>query len=289
MLCNSPNCYSAQRYGVARLPTPVLNTPDISSVFGEADGSTLKTDRCGMVRNLEFIAIPATVFSIISELRFDITTVYQVETTEYTAPTGIKLYIDSRFIKIHETEPVPRKKILPPKQQILSTLRDSIGNHYVWGGNVSSGVPALRELFYKDAISKDSTINSFRTLAGVDCSGLLYQATDGWTPRNTSQLVKYGTGVKITGRSADEILKLLKPLDLIVWNGHVVIVLSQDIAIESRLDCEKISKSGVVTTPLKQRLDEILRFRKPVDRWKEKGISGASFVIRRWYVEDLTE
>jgi len=34
-------------------------------------------------------------------------------------------------------------------------------------------------------------------MKGVDCSGLLYEATNGYTPRNSSDLVTYGTGVTI--------------------------------------------------------------------------------------------
>jgi cell wall-associated NlpC family hydrolase len=121
------------------------------------------------------------------------------------------------------------------------------------------------------------------TLAGLDCSGLLYQATGGWTPRNTSQLVSYGQGVPIAGKSTDAIVNVLEPLDLIVWNGHVLIVLDRETVIESRLECGKPGNGGVVTTPLRQRLSEIMRTRKPVDQWpagtKGKGI----FVVRRWF------
>ncbi|MGD0584971.1 MAG: peptidoglycan endopeptidase, partial [Oryzomonas sp.] len=52
----------AASYGVARSATPVLNSPAFSDVFGGADGRSLKTDRCGQVRQLEFIALPGTVF-----------------------------------------------------------------------------------------------------------------------------------------------------------------------------------------------------------------------------------
>ena len=117
----------------------------------------------------------------------------------------------------------------------------------------------------------------------MDCSGLLYQATGGWTPRNTSQLVSYGTGVVVEGKDAREIAESLKPLDLIVWGGHVIIVLDRNTAIESRLRCGRPANGGVVTTPLQQRLSEIMRTRRPVDAWPARGKQEGIFVVRRWF------
>ncbi|HPE85225.1 MAG TPA: hypothetical protein PLO43_03500, partial [Chlamydiales bacterium] len=82
------------------------------------------------------------------------------------------------------------------------------------------------------------------TFAGVDCSGLLYEASYGLTPRNTSELISFGE---------ERSLENLQPLDLLVWKGHVVIVLDPYHTIESRLG------KGVVITPLADRLSEIER------------------------------
>lgn len=280
--------FAGERYAVAKIPTPVLNTPDFVSVFGGKDGTTLKTDRCGMVRELEFIALPKTVFSIVSEIKSASSTIYQVETDEYPVKYETKLYVDSRFVTlqnvIHDvkqgTKPFARVKILPKKEIILSRLYDLTGNRYVWGGNVSIGVADLENLFYKGQPQKNG---SERILSGVDCSGLLYQATDGYTPRNTWQLINYGKAIKIAGKSVDEIIKILHPLDLIVWNGHVVVVLNRETAIESRLLCGINMSSGVITTPLKTRLLEVIKRRKPVDSLDLKSAVGRFFVVRRWY------
>jgi hypothetical protein len=80
-----------------------------------------------------------------------------------------------------------------------------------------------------------------------------------------------------------EIAGSLEPLDLIVWNGHVIIVLDRDTVIESRLECEKPGRGGVVTTPLHQRLREILQTRRPMDQWPAAGKQRDIFVVRRWY------
>jgi hypothetical protein len=77
---------------------------------------------------------------------------------------------------------------------------------------------------------------------------------------------------------------MLEPLDLIVWNGHVLIVLDRQTVIESRLECGKNGNGGVMTTVLKQRLTEIMRTRRPVDSWPTAGKQRDVFVVRRWFV-----
>ena len=273
----------AASYGVARSATPVLNSPALSDIFGGADGRSLKTDRCGQVRQLEFIALPGTVFRLLGKVSGSATIVYRVETDEYPAPDGIPLYVDSRFIELRDERPPARIKTLPTREQIIAALNKVIGIPYVWGGNVPDGVNTLIGTFYPAGATLDERVKRRITLAGVDCSGLLYQATGGWTPRNTSQLISYGTGVAVEGKDAHEIAEGLKPLDLIVWGGHVIIVLDRNTAIESRLRCGRPANVGVVTTPLQQRLVEIMRTRRPVDSWPGKGKQEGIFVVRRWF------
>lgn len=277
-------CLTAQAgaspYGIARIPAPVLNTAAFSSIFGGSDGNTLKMDRCGQVREMEFIALPGTVFSIRGESRDGATTVFRVETDDYPVSAGKSLYVDSRFIELRDERPLPRARLLPPAERIIATLKASIGSPYVWGGNLQGGVAELLELFYGGAVP--AAARRQLTLAGLDCSGLLYQATGGWTPRNTSRLVSYGKGVQVAGKGLDEIAALLEPLDLIAWNGHVLIVLDRNTIIESRLECGKPGNGGVKTTALRPRLAEIMRTRRPVDSWPAAGKQRDIFVVRRW-------
>jgi hypothetical protein len=272
----------AAPYGIARSYAPVLNISMFSSVFGGTDGKTLKTDRCGQVRELEFIALPGTAFKIQGEIRDGATTVFRVETDDYPTPAGSTLYVDSRVIELRAEKPMPRARQLPAAADIIAALKASLGFPYVWGGNVQGGVAELIELFYGGEVPV--TARRQLTLAGLDCSGLLYQATGGWTPRNTSQLVSYGRAVPVAGRPAEVISKLLEPLDLIIWNGHVIIVLDRETTIESRLECYKKGIGGVVTTPLQKRLTEIMRTRKPADIWPQAGKQRNVFVVRRWFV-----
>jgi len=281
LLLTAP-CLAAS-YGVARTATPVLNSPAFSDIFGGPDGRSLKTDRCGQVRQLEFIALPGTVFKLLDKIPGSANTVYRVETDDYPAPDGMRLYVDSRFIELSDERPPARMRTLPPRERIIAALKGVIGSPYVWGGNVPEGVSALIGTLYQAGVKTDDRVKRRITLAGVDCSGLLYQATGGWTPRNTSQLVSYGIGVAVAGKDAQEIAESLRPLDLLVWGGHVIIVLDRDTAIESRLRCGGDNHGGVVTTPLQQRLKEIMRTRRPVDAWPSRGKHGGMFVVRRWF------
>jgi hypothetical protein len=87
----------------------------------------------------------------------------------------------------------------------------------------------------------------------------------------------------VAGKGAGELARLLEPLDLIVWNGHVIIVLDRKTVIESRLECVGPGHGGVVTTPLLQRLEEIMRTRRPLDSWPKGSKQRDGFVVRRWF------
>jgi len=257
-----------------------LNTLDFKAVFGGASGRVLKVDRCGQVRELEFIALPGAVFTILKKHSYGASNIYQVETAEYVNPPNVQLYVDGRFLTLQHAAPPPRRPSLPPREEIVSALRASVGSPYVWGGNVPEGVTGLAEWFFKDIGADGRWLHLF---AGLDCSGLLYHATGGWTPRNTTQLLTYGQGVTVAGKPSAEIVKMLQPLDLIVWNGHVIIVLDRQTSIESRLECVKPGNGGVMLTNLSQRMAEITRTRHPVNVWPGGNKRHDIFVIRRWY------
>lgn len=275
-----PALAAAAPFAVVRTPAPLLNTPDFRGTFGGSDGTRLKTDRCGQPRTLEFIALPDSVFQVLGESRQGSLRILRVASSEYPAPPGGSLYLDSRFAELRDSRPPERPRRLPQLAEITGRLRGALGTPYLWGGNIRDGVAQIQEWYFPAATGNDkSTLG----LAGLDCSGLLYQATDGWTPRNTSQLVSFGHGVAIAGKSADQIAALLRPLDLIVWNGHVIMVLDRTTAIESRLECGRPGRGGVVATPLSRRLQEIMRSRRPADSWEADNRQGGRFVVRRWY------
>ena len=274
------------KYAIATLPTPVLHTPDFPGVFGRKDGSTLRLDEENQIGELEFIAFPKTVFQIEENIEKDGRIVYKVTTKDYPYSTNKSYFIDSRFVKIVEIQPPERPKKLPSKQTIIQNLLSAKGSNYLWGGNYKDGIPQMLS-FYKPTSSLPIKVREKWMLKGLDCSGLLYYTTNGYTPRNTSSLVSYGNAVRIAGLKVDEIIQKVKPLDIIVWRGHVIIILDKEHVIESRLDYDKHKEEfqgGVRIRQLKEVLREIMKRRVPVESYQDKVEEGKEkFVIRRWY------
>ena len=271
-------------YAVAQIPTPVLNTPEFTAVFGGSDGRSLGLDSSGLIREVEFVALPGTPFRIKGSIHRGSRTIYRVTTDEYPYQTKTGYFIDSRFVTTANDPQQPRPRQLPSKQKVIDNLLAAQGSRYVWGGNFRAGIPQL--LFFYPPASGSSLSDSTREmwqLAGVDCSGLIYEATNGFTPRNTSSLVEYGRTVPIAGLDPMKIVERLEPLDLIVWSGHVLIVLDRERLIESRLDSGG-NGGGVRVRPLRDALIELLKGRVPLDEFPSataRGVKG--FVIRRWY------
>lgn len=190
------------------------------------------------------IAFPQTRFQLLHRV-FD--TVIQVTTNEYPCQP---LFVDERFLSFGD---FPERNIpLPDAATILKRMESCLGSQYFWGGNWNEGIPEMADLY--PALKDEENL----LCSGVDCSGLLYQATNGFTPRNTSELIDFGQPV--------ERLDDLKPLDLMVWKGHVVIAFSPGKFIESRID------RGVVISDFEPRYEEAL----------EK-LDGKPLYFRRWY------
>ncbi|KAF0144033.1 MAG: hypothetical protein FD156_2190 [Nitrospirae bacterium] len=265
----------AATYAVAVLPTPVLKTPDFYSVFGGKDGRTLRLTQKNMVEEVEFVALRDTVFTIEKTIRKDAYEILKVKTEDYPYPTQRGYYIDSRFVEKKNEKPHGRARALPDKNAIINKLVSAKGAIYVWGGNYVKGIPEMVE-FYKPAGKLSEEVQDRWILKGVDCSGLLYEATDGYIPRNVESLFNFGSPVDIKGLNPDEIAKKLKPLDLIVYKRHVVIVLDNRQAIQSTI------AEGVHLRSLAGIIRTISETMTPVTDPREEGIAD-KFVVRRWY------
>lgn len=259
-------------HALTKCPTPVFNTPEIRLCFGGESGDALPLDEHGLMRSVETVLFPNTPVQCIKEHS---SLIWEIKTSAYDYPN---LFIDKRFVAPEIPNLLSgRKAALPSADQILKTLRGLKGSRYMWGGNWPSGISLLSELYPSKTdfnqlhpLTKDTW-----QLKGFDCSGLLHYATDGWTPRNTSALIRFGKGVEIEGKETNSIVEQLKPLDLIVWKGHVVCVLDPKTTIESKLP------EGVVELESSERLSQIVAERKPVNEWDDS--PELKFVIRRWY------
>lgn len=267
------------RYARAEKPTPVLNTPDFRSAFGGRDGKTLARDSQGLVRAVEFIALPGTVFQIENALNVNGALIYQVSTAEYP-PQKTGLYLDSRFVTVSSRPFTPRTAKIPSKNEILNRMVSNQGAPYVWGGNIARGIPEMFQ-FYPPSQRIAPQDENMWALRGLDCSGLLYEASNGTTPRNTSELIYFGQPVAIAGLTPAQIAAKLQPLDLIVWKGHVIFVLDKDHTIESCMGCSPAG--GVTIRNLRAVLEEVMRTRTAVNQYpRETAPNEKPFVIRRF-------
>lgn len=261
-------------YFISTIPTPLLSTPDFSAVFGGAHG-TLPFDAENLVRALEMIAFPETVFEVVqSHGEF----ILEVQTAEY--PSLYPLYVDKRFGKKAKHRPPPRSKTLPEASVLLDRMKNLIGRPYIWGGNYACGI---HEILTHYPAPKHKTLSALETSSwtfqGVDCSGLLYEASEGALPRNTQDLLFVGKSVPITHLSWDELPGVLEPLDLLIWKGHMTIVFDDKRVIESKHEW-----GGVTMTDLKKRL----KYLRTVD--KKKGAEDPiqvlqnpdTFLVRRF-------
>jgi len=246
-------------------PTPVFNTPKISEIFSWP----LNLDSQKLLRAVEVILFPGALVEIVALKERNI---IQIKTDEYS---GEELYTNKEFLEIAKDDQ-PRKRTCPPLAVILKKFYHWPKTKYVWGGNFHKGIPLLAKL-YPIPRQADRFTKMVWILKGVDCTGLLYEATNGFLPRNTGQLIEYGNSVSIFGKSDEEIAKLLIPGDLIVWRGHALFVEGETV-IESR------SPEGVVRTKLLKRLKEIRTKigRIPVDD-PAIPFETPSYVVRRWH------
>jgi hypothetical protein len=246
--------------------TPVFNVENFPDLFMESTG-LLPLNQKGLLQELETILLPNTPCVLLKCKESDIA---QVETKAY--PYQGPHFVDSRFF-----DPITELKDLPTtlrfsSEEILNKLSSLLGNRYFWGGS-SLGVEKLLELYPP----KKPLMNlEDRLLKGFDCSGLMYYVTDGYTPRNTSSWIDFGSAVPIENLQIEEIQSLVKPLDAIIWKGHILFIYDETHTIESRLG------QGVILTNLRARLEEIIEKDKrvPQNKWQES--SSAEFLIRRW-------
>ncbi|MCP5503971.1 MAG: C40 family peptidase [Chlamydiales bacterium] len=213
-------------------PTPILNTPYFSDVYGES----LPFDDEMLVRAVEMIALPNMIFHVVGKKGG---TIIEVTTENYPSP--IPLYVDSRFGTFCKNATQIERQ-LPSPEVIIERMKKNVGLPYIWGGNYSKGIPEWKK-FYPPQKKLSPFEEAHWTFHGLDCSGILYEATEGCTPRNTSEMMTYGKEVS---------LEDIKPLDLILYPGHVVIAIENSETIESQH-----SSGGVVIRSLEKRLSKI--------------------------------
>ncbi len=255
-------------YLEATFSTPILSVKDFAKVMPV---NTLFLDELNLFRPLEMIALEGSLFKLIEEFKDSKRNkIYQISYDNYTSSTP--LYIDARFVKASALNVEVVKPKLPTFEIILDRMKENIGVEYVWGGNYPKGISLMSEFYPLN--QKENVHHRFFT--GLDCSGLLYYATNGITPRNTKELKSYGEGVEIEGLSNEDIISRLKPLDMVVWKGHVFFILDSSTTIESR-----VYRGCVYLSDIHERFDRIFDDDGMVATNDPENKDG--YVVRRWY------
>lgn len=260
-------------YALTQHPTPVFNTPELASCFGGNNGDTIPLDEQGLMRTVETVLFPETTIRLLKQVAHS--HIWKISPDEY--PYEGDFFIDDRFVRT-VAGPSPQRQIqLPSITEILKIMRKLENTRYIWGGNWPGGIDILPILYPSrtDLAKLDPLVQDTWRLKGLDCSGLLHYASNGWTPRNTSSLVHFGAPIDIEKQDAARILKKLQPLDMIAWEGHVVCILDEHTTIESK------PTYGVVRLNSFDRLSEIMKERKAVNQWD--AADEPRFVIRRWH------
>ncbi len=133
---------------------------------------------------------------------------------------------------------------IPTKQRIIDSLTKLVGTPYLYGGCYDQGSEKLANYVVSQGLFKEEDKNNpdlyrIMKLAGLDCSGLLAQATNYAFLADTRTVFQFAERlnenciVDIEGKNIDDIVNTLKPLDIIVYYGHMLISLPDDKIIQS--------------------------------------------------------
>jgi hypothetical protein len=245
-------------YFHTKIPAPILNTFDFSSIFDITTGE-VRCDEKGHIRALEFIALKDMVFEIKEHVEGNI---YRVSIPIYSKDS---LFLDKRFGELCTGSSIRLEEKSFDRDELLQKLLSFLGISYLWGGNWSRGIPEMLLFYPPQNIFSNEKKDKWQ-LKGIDCSGMLFEATGGLVPRNTFELMSFGRCVATEKTSINEIILKVEPLDMVVYKGHVMIVVDRDKLIESR------EGHGVIISSLEKRLLEIF----------------CPFYVRRWLYTQTT-
>ena len=224
-------------------PIPLYGVPDLEALYGTRPQ---KNDRDLLV-GIEMVLLPGSKIQVLREVdkgELQVKTahynrVLQVKTAHYKVDRP--LYVDARHV--HE-DWAPRPFILPSYEQALERLLAiPEGIRYIYGANFAAGLPHLLEHF-PPQVELTSEEKKDWTLEGLDCSGLFFEICEGATVRNCAMLPEIGETL------AAPQLKDLRPLDLLLSPGHVVIVESSTKVIESAKRFNGVKRSALTSEVL---------------------------------------
>lgn len=251
------------KYVSTKTYSPVFNIPNIYKFLSEIDGE-VKSDKKGLVPQISFVAPPGKEFEIIEEIEESGYIILKVKPVD----SEKIYYMDSRFTEQSDSEKNHSGKL--SREEIIRNLKAMEGYPYEYGGSIANGVYKFESMYEITGLKEKWKPK------GLDCSGLIYQATNGLTPRTSTAITEFGEGLDIEDKELDEIIEMVEPLDIIGYPGHVLIVIDKSKVMESS------PKKGVRILQLETRLKQLMKERNPVNSVKGED-KNKIFVIRRWY------
>lgn len=204
---------------------PLMNIP-MNEVFADEAALLAHLDSQKLLRSMEMVLLPGQQVQFVKRGKdFSIQVVFP-------SYSDAPFYTDARaFFAEGRKRPRPTRPKYISADTITQRLLSRVGVPYFWGGNLFLGEPKMLEWYSK--YPHDGYLFAIWQCEGVDCSGLLYEVTEGATPRNTAGLKSFGEEVSYEGMTFEDLCKALQPLDLLVFSRHVVIVLEGGHYIES--------------------------------------------------------
>ena len=271
------------KYWITKSVAPIIYTSKFSDTFYWTWVWPI-LDEYEQIDPVQSVLFSWTTVIIEDELYDRDNLIYKIQLNEI--PWYFDSYIDARFINTYSTQPPERNIILPSKEEIINNLKLQVWHQYIRWGVMPTWVPELSQ-YYNPIINLPYYVENKLILKWFDCSWLLHYSTNWFTPRNTGGLIVFWTWLHIAWLNSDDIMKLLKPLDIIVWKWHVMIVIDEENLIESRLDYDTNTPWfdwWVRIRTIKPVLDDLVankiwvdNYNDIVPEWKKK------FTIRRWF------
>jgi len=276
-------------YGTTILPTPLYwlnkNDVDINRIMWWEWTTWLLLDSSNTIDQLSIVLPSGTPVTLIKKVDNWNFTYYETRTRDFDVWYGETdwYFLDSRFIKIEGSKPNEVIHKIPDMASIFKTLLAAVDSQYIWWWSYYQWIPEINDLYPTPSdVTLSTGEQQYKILQWTDCSWLLWQATNWYTPRTTRTLLTFWESVPISWNTVVEIINKVKPLDLIVWAGHVIIILDNEHAIESIWKAN--FEWGVEIVDLKERLEDIFTRRQPVNEWNQSDLpEKQKFVIRRWF------
>lgn len=149
----------------------------------------------------------------------------------------------------------------PPPAMVIERLLGLEGAPYLYGGSAVEGSPAQREALLARGLfdprdAADPELDRIMTSTGLDCSGLFNVATGYAFFGDTRHLYhRFAAGLREVPprarRDPAAVAEHLRPLDVLLYRGHMIVALGDDRVIQAvgdgynaRTFCEETGHAG---------------------------------------------